>query len=91
MYACVCVCVCVCVCYIKDLPVVRGVTAWQSSVYYDRTGSLAIDGNFGTTDPVCFATQNATGYYLIVELKTTSNLVHVDILFRSDLLPNQDG
>ncbi|KAH3700283.1 hypothetical protein DPMN_075257 [Dreissena polymorpha] len=53
-------------------------------------GSLAIDRSYGTKGSECFHTLNADGNYLIVELETTAKLVHVDILFRSDLLYDYD-
>ncbi|KAH3738508.1 hypothetical protein DPMN_045142 [Dreissena polymorpha] len=73
----------------QELTAVRGIKAWQSSIFEDASesypGSLAIDRSFGTTFPECFHTLKASGNYLIVELEMTSNMSHVDILFRSEL------
>ncbi|KAH3795661.1 hypothetical protein DPMN_149217 [Dreissena polymorpha] len=70
---------------VQELTAVAGIKAWQSSTMDAKNGSLAIDGSFHTTDLDCFHSQMDDGNYLIVELESMSNLVHVDILFRTDL------
>ncbi|KAH3834878.1 hypothetical protein DPMN_108211 [Dreissena polymorpha] len=69
----------------QELTAVVGINVWQSSTMGDLSGSLAIDRFFGTTYLACFHSKGSFGNYLIVELESMSNLVHVDILFRTDL------
>ncbi|KAH3795654.1 hypothetical protein DPMN_149210 [Dreissena polymorpha] len=71
---------------VQELTAVAGIQAWQSSALDYASGSLAIDRYFCTTIQDCFHSQfHAIENYLLVELESISNLVHVDILFRTDL------